>query len=630
MGLKMGLQAINADYETCGIITSCFVDIVGVFISCRMYAQLYGPALFQNDLAEVQDRVRQEIPSMLCDILNFSFSASKFIHQGEVKRWAKAFLKAFKDTKGKFEAKAKSIRDHHAKLVAHAEQAAQQETILRGRADSEDLMKIIKTLNDLSTQLEAERKTSRKSFQEAQQDIFEQKSKGLNPSVDSESLQARNIKKRAPGTCQWIFDKVDKYNEWRQSAKSEMLWLSGEAGFGKSILLATVVERLQTEFEDSNDTLIHYFYCRTGNDNTQLGSNILGNILFQLYRASTNSPQLLEQCNNLFKDDDKQVRTVNKAQTSQSGATDHAAMYVKMGGIIRKTIYLVIDALDECSDGVVELCNKLQSLLGGENFTLKLLVSSRPDSSITAALEEACEEIQMKEYNGPDIELKVRKELITIPGLSNSEQEYAIDKITKKAEGEFSYVDTAINILREPWRRTAGGQRSLEDVLENLPPGMHGSYDLMFKQVSPTYVELTKTFLNWALLTEGEITVQEVVDDYNDAFSNSIYIPYSSEKSQQETLADQLDRAVGRFLEIDRKSEPWTIKLRHASVKDYFLEDNAPEHQESANSLLCLCAKCGVDMQENVHFKVYKREGHLEMAVTLRTSSVCGKAWGFA
>lgn len=83
VGVKFALNLVKSDYEACELLTGCFADIVGIFISCRLYAKLYGDSFLAEGLPEVQERVREMIPGVIYDILDFSFSATKFVDQGE-------------------------------------------------------------------------------------------------------------------------------------------------------------------------------------------------------------------------------------------------------------------------------------------------------------------------------------------------------------------------------------------------------------------------------------------------------------------------------------------------------------------------------------------------------------------
>jgi hypothetical protein len=238
------------------------------------------------------------------------------------------------------------------------------------------------------------------------------------------------------------------------------------SGFGKSVLLSTAIERLQADFGSTDDTLVHYFFCRTGNDTTQLANSVLQNIVYQLYQASASYPRILEQCNNVFEDleksntDEKKPgsQVTSKSSPSVGGKpVEYSALFKKLAGIIGKKIFLVIDALDECSDNVGYLCSELLSIGGADNFSCQMLVSSRPHDTIENAMQSVRYKVLMKEHNGPDIRLKVERGLAHVPGLSSPEERFACDKISEKAEGEFSYVNTAINILMQPWRRSSDG-----------------------------------------------------------------------------------------------------------------------------------------------------------------------------
>jgi hypothetical protein len=305
---------------------------------------------------------------------------------------------------------------------------------------------------------------------------------------------------------------------------------------------------------------------------------------------------------------------------------EYSALFKKLAGIMGKKIFLVIDALDECSDNVGYLCSELRSIGGADNFSCQMLVSSRPHDTIENAMQSVRCKVLMKEHNGPDIRLKVERGLAHVPGLSSPEERFACDKISEKAEGEFSYVNTAINILMQPWRRSSNGrQRSLEDVMEKLPTGMHGSYQLIFERLDPVYIELAKTCLNWALLCEGEITVAEVMDAYNAVFSNVNDGHQTSsttpDKNQQEMLAEQMDKASGAFIEIDKKTEVWNVKLRHASVKDHFLPEPPPKIEKPLEPSH-LCDNCRSHLDRKPAFFIRKKEGHLALAITLCKSTV--------
>lgn len=326
------------------------------------------------------------------------------------------------------------------------------------------------------------------------------------------------------------------------------------------------------------------------------------------------------------------LEKANNAFDEAGGAKDGSDevfgdIYITFGEQNGKTIFLLVDALDECNDDLNWLCTKLHAMADKAKFRLKLLVSSRTDAGTTEAIGKWQHEVRMKDNNGPDIERKVKRGLAQIPGLTADEQRIACEMITKKAEGEFSLVNIAVDILRQPWRRSVTGQtRTIGQVLEELPHGTHGSYELAFAQINEVYVELAKTCLRWCLLTEGEITVTEIMDAYNGIYLNPDYVPPEAitelDESQQKTLTEQIERACSAFLEIDKQTSPWTIKLRHASVKDHFLQESeAKVHRHEEDGKMTQCTKCGSHVASSPPFFVHEKEGHLSLAITLRGCS---------
>jgi len=73
--------------------------------------------------------------------------------------------------------------------------------------------------------------------------LFESEYGSSEQCIDYESHKARNPD-RVEGTCTW-FLKHPKYQNWRQECRSSLLWLSADAGCGKSVLASFLVGELR-------------------------------------------------------------------------------------------------------------------------------------------------------------------------------------------------------------------------------------------------------------------------------------------------------------------------------------------------------------------------------------------------
>ena len=113
---------------------------------------------------------------------------------------------------------------------------------------------------------------------------FERNSWLLNPSDHSAKLLQDLIDERTPGTCRWIFD-ADGYKQWLAATQSSVLWLSGNAGCGKSVLLSSIIETLETKISDEN-VFVGFYYCaKLAQDEADMCSlRVKQNLVYSLYK----------------------------------------------------------------------------------------------------------------------------------------------------------------------------------------------------------------------------------------------------------------------------------------------------------------------------------------------------------
>lgn len=84
--MKIVLGSLQQDYKNCVMFADCFTDIVGIFVSCRLYSKLYHSS--KGD-TEVSSRMHTDIQKMYVDILEFSFAVKRHFHHGRAVRVCK-------------------------------------------------------------------------------------------------------------------------------------------------------------------------------------------------------------------------------------------------------------------------------------------------------------------------------------------------------------------------------------------------------------------------------------------------------------------------------------------------------------------------------------------------------------
>ncbi|KAK4207227.1 vegetative incompatibility protein HET-E-1, partial [Rhypophila decipiens] len=58
----------------------------------------------------------------------------------------------------------------------------------------------------------------------------------------------------------WVFDNPD-FNRWRQLAESRLLWIKGDPGKGKTMLLCGIINELERPITVNGGNLA-YFFCQ--------------------------------------------------------------------------------------------------------------------------------------------------------------------------------------------------------------------------------------------------------------------------------------------------------------------------------------------------------------------------------
>jgi hypothetical protein len=192
-------------------------------------------------------------------------------------------------------------------------------------------------------------------------------------STNYATFQAHFLKQRQEGTGIWLLE-TPKFRAWVK--RGGVLFCPGIPGAGKTILSSIVINHLQEHHAvDQNVGVVYVFFNYRQQDEQRL-INILANILKQLIQATGFIPdtvtELYERCKR--HGSRPQPNVLLEALVAVAKLCSH--------------IYLIVDALDECSesggtrDGIIsELLNFRQQC------NVSLLATSRIIPEITARFD---------------------------------------------------------------------------------------------------------------------------------------------------------------------------------------------------------------------------------------------------
>lgn len=364
------------------------------------------------------------------------------------------------------------------------------------------------------------------------------------------------------GASNWILDH-DDFRQWYHCDDTRLLWVKGDPGKGKTMLLLAIVEELEQQpaqpeqQQSSRDGVLTYFFCQGTNKDLNTATAVLRGLIYLLaVQNPTLIPRLRESYDHtgadLFKDANSFFAL---SRVLESMLYDESVTRA----------YIVIDALDECMTDR-EMLLKLVSNYAASSPHLKWIVSSRnrpeieqhlklDNSSMKLSLELMQNADQVSEAVDAYIDFKI-SELQSLQ--SDHEQRNRVRAILReKANGTFLWVALVAKGLEK-----ARGWRVMQ-VVEKVPAGLDELYGEMMQQIRQQEEdwELCQRVLSAATLAYRPLHLAELAvlsGLPKDILANMEYV--------REIVA-----LCGSFLTIQDDNFAYII---HQSAKDY-LSDRA-------------------------------------------------------
>ncbi|CAG9976150.1 unnamed protein product [Clonostachys byssicola] len=261
------------------------------------------------------------------------------------------------------------------------------------------------------------------------------------------------------GTGDWI-RQTASYKEWHDSDDQGMLWIKGIPGSGKSVVAASLIERLSQE--EQVPTL--FFFFRQIIDANHAPVALLRDWLDQVLSYS---PPLQNRLKKEYIDKNRGIDDVSM--------NDMWGELRLAFGTIPKA-FCVVDALDEMDKGNDEFLKALADLGRWRPSNVKVIVTSRP----VPAVEKPLQQIPMLHIRLDESHVDVDIATYVEYCLKNSSiPENHHDEIKKavpgRANGLFLYAKLAMDAFREKGADVA-------HVLERLPLDLNVMYTNLLRE----------------------------------------------------------------------------------------------------------------------------------------------------
>ena len=360
---------------------------------------------------------------------------------------------------------------------------------------------------------------------------------------------------RLPGTCTWLLDH-SQYQEWHQERVSSLLWLSADAGCGKSVISSYLIEELRSaESQAEMPGIVCHYFLKNDVD----GILALQALLHQLF---VQNPSSIKHAMGEFH------------AKEEAFAKEFETLWNIFLNVIRdsesKNIICVLDALDECSLSTRgQLLNHLTQLFSNPTSfgspQVKFFATSRP----YPAIERLLKNFHSVRLEGEadllgvtqDIALVVGERvgnISTAKGLSAEQQHDLRKRLLENADRTFLWISLVLDMIEDT---PSTSKRALNNMLSTIPTKLEDIYEKVLSHIPPADVAPARKVMYIMLAAIEPLGVEEM----NSAFSISDEDTSWQQIDFEASIVDYVKHILPRLVKvIDSK-----FYFVHHTVKEF-------------------------------------------------------------
>ncbi|KAH6844814.1 hypothetical protein B0I37DRAFT_311013 [Chaetomium sp. MPI-CAGE-AT-0009] len=307
-----------------------------------------------------------------------------------------------------------------------------------------------------------------------------------------------------PGTCLWLDDLHD-FQTWHHRSgpnKHKILWVRGESGCGKTVLLRSIRRRLERQWGPAGASFI--WATAEANDRTKDPSGRQNTSLAGVYRSLLaqlflHDPRLRKALLALFNQPRSDPRTLHDAQVVSFFADYYVNQKVETPA--RRAFIFVEIADDACPSYVHELIGRLSHLAHNSDFSICVASGYHPE----IIEEENVISIPMHLRNTDDVLRYVNLNLVA----EWEERNQTVIRIGQKSAGVFLWAEIVVNILNAAIMEGAT-QEMIEYTLEEIPGDLHGLYEWMLSTLNDRERAESLLLFQWVILAAEPMRLNDL------------------------------------------------------------------------------------------------------------------------
>ena len=300
----------------------------------------------------------------------------------------------------------------------------------------------------------------------------------------------------------WILDHDDFRGFWSDPDR-RLLWIKGDPGKGKTMLLCGIIDELEKESAQP----LSYFFCQATQDHLRSAISVLRGLVWLLCKKQ---PTVMPCVREAYDIEGKKC------------FEDFFSLKAILDNMLQKpcmqAAVLIVDALDECSgqgDDAVEREELIDLIIElSESFSAKWIVSSRNWPVIEGQLRSADKIAVSLELNKDSISRAVETyvrykadELSRIKSYDEQTKAAVLQRLLVGANDTFLWVALVCKELArpvvKPWETLA--------KLDHLRTGLDELYERMLQQIGASdYSELCRQILATACVAYRPLSLDEL------------------------------------------------------------------------------------------------------------------------
>ncbi|PON25498.1 hypothetical protein TGAM01_v205792 [Trichoderma gamsii] len=305
----------------------------------------------------------------------------------------------------------------------------------------------------------------------AADESFLQKFSKTNP-IDNKNRILESKGGLLDDSYRWILEH-EQFRKWRDTENSGVLWIKGDPGKGKTMLLCGIIKELEND--PKIQERLAYFFCQATDDKINTSTAIIRGLSYLYLRQY---PKLLSR-----------IRQENKDEPDDflEGDNERFALCRIFKSVVKDPCIThpicIIDALDECQHE--ESLQALFSLIVDTSSRVKWLLSSRNEKWIERGLRA------VKEHQRLTLELRGNSEHVSsavktyishciqdIHALKDDAElrHKTAEVLHTKANGTFLWVTLVVKELHNT------SHPHVEAVLQSMPEGLKELYDEILRR----------------------------------------------------------------------------------------------------------------------------------------------------